>query len=239
MKNCTKTNFNQLDSQNPSIELPTNLPLSKLEKSINSELNNQVYSYVLTTVNDENGKFLQMGCGPNIEGGRITLCTCKHYMRAYKDPKDWKNVWICGIVNSNDKTFLYYLMKVDYAADNMYDLCECLSQKIKNIKSASKNIFGDIYIPNKKLRETDDKHDISNYFKPMKNHKHEDIDKFQEDISYRSKNSKNRYASFLAGDPENSFIWTVPKIILTHPEKKKFTQGCKKWDLNDFFKQLK
>lgn len=215
-----------------------NLSIPQLLKTFDyqSKSEAEVYSYVLTTVKTKDKKFCQTGCGPNFEGGVITLCTCKHYMRAYKDPKGWKGVWISGLVNFEGKTYLLYLMKVKYAVDNMYDLFESLSEKTKVIKSASNNKFGDIYTPVKRLKESDEKYNIKNYDKPTEFHKHEN--NYQEDINYKSKNL-NRYASLLVADPKNSFVWIKPTIEISHPEGKKFTQGCKHWTLVKFVNQLK
>ncbi len=210
-----------------------NLTSKNLRKNIYSNMNEEIYSYVLTTIIFKSGNFFQTGTGPNFEGGIITLCTCKHSMRAFKDSKDWSNVWICGLVNKKNNTYLQYLMKIDYAVDNMYDLFESLPHNTREIKSASINIFGDVYIPNKKLRDSDDKHKIENYNHPIEDHKHEN--KYARDLN--SKSSK-RFSSMLVGDKKNSFIWIKPTIKIVHPEKKKFTQGCKKWKVMDFLNQL-
>lgn len=212
-----------------------NLPLNKLIKVSDFNISEEVYSYVLTTIKFIGDKFYQTGTGPNFEGGIITLCTCKHFMRAYKDSKDWKDVWVCGLVNIKKKTYLQYLMKVDYAVDNMFDLCESLPKKVLNVKSASNNKFGDVYTPVKRLRDSDDKYNIKNYNNPIENHKHKAT--YHDDINFFYE-SLNRYPSLLIGDIKNSFIWTKPTIEIIHPNNLKFTQGCKNWKVKDFIDQL-
>lgn len=215
-----------------------NLSIPQLLKTFDNQSKSEaeVYSYVLTTVKTKEKKFCQTGCGPNFEGGVITLCTCKHYMRAYKDPKGWEGVWISGLINYEGKTFLLYLMKIKCAVNNMYDLCESLPEKTRNIKSANNSIFGDVYTPKKILNTDKDKFKIENYNPPIEGHKH--FDNYQDDILYFYK-SLNRYPSLLVGDPKNSFVWTRPIIEITHPKKKKFGRGCKNWKLEEYTKYLK
>src|SRR5438270_714249 len=43
------------------------------------------YMYTMTSIVLESGRLEQSGSGPNFEGGLITLCTCKHSMRAFRD----------------------------------------------------------------------------------------------------------------------------------------------------------
>lgn len=58
--------------------------LPALEHSIPGELRARaIYVYVITTVGNKGGQFVQMGSAPNFQGGCITLCTCKHKDRAY------------------------------------------------------------------------------------------------------------------------------------------------------------
>jgi len=59
-----------------------NKTLDDLKKILKEE-DGLVYGYVLTTVKgDGSGGFVQTGSAPNFQGGLITLCTCKHWMRA-------------------------------------------------------------------------------------------------------------------------------------------------------------
>ena len=59
-----------------------------------------LYAYIVTSIKTTPDLLLQQtGSAPNFQGGRITLCTCKHKDRAtyhlskYLDDP-WKNVWV-------------------------------------------------------------------------------------------------------------------------------------------------
>jgi hypothetical protein len=58
-----------------------NLSLSDLTQ-VASGTHAWVYYYIVKTTYFESGRIMQKGTGPNIEGGWITLCTCKHSMRS-------------------------------------------------------------------------------------------------------------------------------------------------------------
>src|SRR5712691_3567326 len=61
----------------------------------------KVHSYVVRTVGyDRTEKvFGQTGSAPNFQGGYITLCTCKHQMRATQDCHEWRDTWIAGFAS--------------------------------------------------------------------------------------------------------------------------------------------
>ena len=56
--------------------------------------------YVVTTVKSRNGRLHQAGSGPNFQGDLMTLCSCKHEMRAYPDIRSLERVWIAGYTAS-------------------------------------------------------------------------------------------------------------------------------------------
>jgi len=60
-----------------------NLSLKELIQKLREE-KGEVYAYVLTTIKYKNGEFIQTGSAPNFQGGLITLCTCKRFMRTWK-----------------------------------------------------------------------------------------------------------------------------------------------------------
>lgn len=41
------------------------------------KMEGSVYCYIVTSVKDRGGLFVQTGSAPNFQGGLITLCTCK------------------------------------------------------------------------------------------------------------------------------------------------------------------
>ncbi len=147
-----------------------NLPLEDLKKKMEEKgdcgvsLDDTVYVYVVQTTSvDVNCTIYQHGCGPNFEGGIITLTNCKHRMRCSSElKKAFKNgkLWIAGVTSKDkrnnpfQKNFLFYLMKVDesISANSFYDLWNRFNynsqvQNIRNIKNACNNPLGDLYQP--------------------------------------------------------------------------------------------
>src|SRR5437016_5075299 len=93
-----------------------------LLKGIPATLRGQpVYAYIVTSITTTTDyQLVQEGNGPNFDGGRITLCTCKHKDRATfhssKDRHDpWKNVWVAGLTSrsADPSRSLAYLMCVE------------------------------------------------------------------------------------------------------------------------------
>jgi hypothetical protein len=67
------------------------------------------------------------GSGPNIAGGRITLCTCKRKMRTspvFLDAALRSRIWIAGFSRSilDGKNWLFYLMKVGETFDSQREI---------------------------------------------------------------------------------------------------------------------
>ena len=60
--------------------LSTNLNLSPeiLLERIEDFEDSAVYSYIVDTVEYEDGRLYQTGSGPNFQGDLVTLCSCKH-----------------------------------------------------------------------------------------------------------------------------------------------------------------
>jgi hypothetical protein len=117
--------YQELDGIEP-LSGRTNIKSSTLFKSIKNYQNETVYCYIVNTLAFNNdGHLVNSGSGPNTEGGRITLCTCKHWMRTFKTPEDWKGVWIAGFTGigvGNRGNQLYYLMRVGAAFTNHSEL---------------------------------------------------------------------------------------------------------------------
>jgi len=110
-----------------------NLSLKELVQKLREE-KGEVYAYVLTTIKYENGEFIQTGSAPNFQGGLITLCTCKRFMRTWKPVQEWKGVWIAGFtstqITSTRKNYLFYLMKVSNAYPSFKSLWERVYGKV-------------------------------------------------------------------------------------------------------------
>lgn len=192
-----------------------NVCLDKL-RQILSEEGGLVYSYVMTTIDPKGDEMIQRGCGPNFQGGVITLCTCKHYMRTWRDVDAWRDVWIAGFTSVNlfddKKNRLFYLMKVGEGFESHKDMWDSLKGEAEH-KNAYQNIFGDVYKP-----PCNDE----GYESPVKGHLH--FKNWERDILYENKRN-GRQAVLLKGDPNRSYLWSKPIIAYdsgTHPRTKKW-----------------
>jgi hypothetical protein len=230
----------QLFPVSGSLAKNSNLCLNRLKRAVSQGVAT-VYCYVIETVKNNNGYFRQKGCGPNWQGGLITLCTCKHYMRTFKNSEDWKGIWIAGFTSINDgssgkdgsnrKNALVYLMKVKDAFESHHDLWYALSVKARMAKDANKkgNIHGDVFHPKGKLKDSD-KYAYSLYRDPCDLHDHSEKNGWHKDVKYFS-NHTRRHASLLVGDKNNSFLWTQPLI----GAKEMLHIGQKKMSLDKLF----
>jgi hypothetical protein len=212
-----------------------NLSLCKLREII-GDTQAKVYSYIVATVKNHNGDFVQMGSAPNFQGGVISLCTCKHYMRTFLDVGQWPNIWIAGFTGTrvgNKRNVLFYLMKVKYAFESHCDLwySENLSDTVKQAKLAhkNKNRFGDVFQPKSKLKDKRDEFDFEHYHPPVADHVHAPKDWWHKDINYTT-GVRDRKPALLLGDPQYSFLWNKPTLF--HLEK--LYHGQRKDDLQPF-----
>lgn len=245
-KNCSS------EDEGKCQPFPKNGPLAKKKENCNLSLkgiedrlkssDGELYSYVVKTVEKENSNFCQTGSGPNFQGGYITLCSCMHGMRAFRDICGWKDVWIAGICKKDYGNALFYLMKVEKAFDSQYSLWNALPGEARKAKNARYSKFGDIYEPMLHLNNNE-KYDPDKYYSPFCDnarqlkHVHLDDDNsWRKDINYFNRWCKG--AAMLLGDQCNSFIWTKPTLFLKHPDGKKFVRGQKSWTLSNFLKQL-
>ena len=188
---------------------------------------------VLTTVNEDGVCFVQKGSAPNFQGDLITLTTCKHYMRTYRFPVDWKDVWITGFTGVNTMedhlNYLFYLMRVQDAFQSHKELWNWLDPSMRRAKNARYNTCGDVYEPMPSIK---DPFRALEYYPPIKNHVHKKNDNWYKDINYLSSKTK-RKSALLVGDPTFSFLWSQAKIYF----KDKLPR-TKKWDDMQDFTQL-
>ena len=129
----------------------TNLSLEELKYRVGS-VKAFVYCYVVATIKQKDGKFIQTGNGPNFQGDLITLCTCKHFMRTFLDDESWKGKWIAGFTGKHagkGKNHLVYLLKVGHTFNSHYSLwhSESISDQTKSAKVTDRNKYGDVYQP--------------------------------------------------------------------------------------------
>ncbi len=200
---------------------PAPASLSALKKLTRSLCEKPVYAYIVTTIKTHpNFQLQQEGSAPNFDGGRITLCTCKHKDRAtfcpvkkQKDP--WQNVWVAGLTSKkgNRPRSLVYLMCVERSFSTQRELWEELNPKCRRAKSASKFKHGDLYEPKASAKNA--LHNPADYCSPIRGHSHsskEEPNKWHEDIKRWGKHSKPH--PLLLGQMSQSYRWTKVKIIL-------------------------
>src|SRR2546426_12367289 len=144
-----------------------------LLKSTPATLREQpVYAYIVTTIKTTpDFQLCQTGSGPNFDGGRITLCTCKHKDRATfhrsSDPNDpWKNVWVAGLSSKSEdpSRSLAYLMCVERSFLSQLELWRFLPGGCRRAKSASKSELGDLFEP--KAAAVNDPYNPAHYYCP-------------------------------------------------------------------------
>ena len=186
-----------------------NLRRKALTRKIHKFRRDTVYSYIVKTVKRREGRLRQEGSGPNFQGDLITLCSCKHQMRAYLDVESWKGVWVAGYTRKDLGNRLYYLIRVAEAFESHYDFwfSDRISEKTKNKKAAHLSRLGDIYKPRS---ETIDDYTPCDYVRPRKSHVHRiPPETWRDDIDYYSERLGRR-AALLVGDPKYSFLWDEP-----------------------------
>ena len=192
-----------------------------LLRSVPPALRNEpVYSHIVTTiVLDASGLLVQTGSGPNFDGGRITLCACKHKDRATFFPSGnrgnpWEGVWVAGFTSATMRParVLAYLMLVEESFLNQLDLWHSLPRHCRSAKSTRVNPIGDIYEPT--LGAAHDPYDPANYLPPVSTHVHWPH-LWTMDILPHGTTRKCPH-HLLLGDPEMSCRWLTPAIAL-HP----------------------
>lgn len=212
------------------------LSLSNLLKHIdkNENENSTVFAYTIDTVTYNGIELQQTGCAPNFQGNFITLCNCKHMMRARNEKKEfWENNWIAGICSKKGKcNALFYLMKISDALVSHYDMWNYLPLNTRKFKSTHGNIYGDVFEPKRKL-SLEEQYSRKNYKDVCKNHRHNRVSDIKYDIEQKF---WGRYPYLLIGYPENSFIWKTPLIVSEYRKRTKFRQ--KDFKFGKFIEQL-
>lgn len=223
-----------------------NLTHNQLIERIEGHQEDTIYTYVVKTVEkNDAGGFIQRGTGPNFQGGLITLCTCKHQMRAGKPCskandfesriKSWKGVWIAGwsnIASGKDKrNALVYLMKVNESFHSHAELwawlVESKGEEVALKKAAHKNIWGDVFKSKNRLTG-EKKFDPNAYYPPCGEHVHKKHCRMAWKCDIDSKWYGDHRPALLVGDPQYSYLWNKPVIIYKHekhPRTKKSAEG--------------
>src|SRR5262245_52196061 len=127
-----------------------NLDLTKpgLQRRI-GEIPGQVRAYKMMSVDfDDQGQLQHWGSGPNFRGGCLTLCTCRHEIRAEKqDPNEWRGWWFAGFANVSGRVWLFYLAQVKVAFESQARIWTALPSEVRQAKSTLLNGLGDLYEP--------------------------------------------------------------------------------------------
>lgn len=98
------------------------------------------YSYVVKSVymDDSGQHFEQYGSAPNFQGGRLTLCTCKHQMRTNLGCLEWPGTWVAGFTSRrihDGRHWLFYLTRVQKAYESHAGLWDSLPAGAREKKS--------------------------------------------------------------------------------------------------------
>jgi hypothetical protein len=209
-----------------------NLVPSVLAKRVGKQ-SERAYSYVLTSVKVKNDhtslKLEQTGSAPNFQGGILTLCTCKHQMRASLDCSEWLGKWIAGFTSRcryQGRHWLFYLTKSAHAYESQADLWKNLPAAVRAAKSTREHFLGDVFVPRGKL-VGDGRFDPHRYVAPPCHcHRRHKCDKgWQNDIDYRY-SDRYGHPSLLVGDPVLTFLWDEPIISLDDDHSRNF----EKWE---------
>jgi hypothetical protein len=192
-----------------------------------------------------NGVLVQTASAPNFDGGYITLCTCKHSMRATMPVDAWlRGVWIAGMnkwdVESGKQQGLVYLMRVGEAYGSHFELVQAFQGSSRTvtveIKAATTNSRGDVMIPKSAQLAPDEHRSMSGYISPMVGHAHRNEQNdthWANDIEYVSKKGKS--ATLLVGDPAFSFTWSKQMIRNKKPGS---LRPYRRWDLGTLLSNL-
>jgi hypothetical protein len=208
-----------------------NLPLAQLAALI-GEVRQGALSYVVKSVRIDRitYRFEQQGSGPNIQWDRLTLCTCKHQMRARLDSSQWKGKWLAGFTGRRCHEglhWLFFLTRVIDAHESHADLWDSLPATVRKAKSAQGHYLGDVFAPRGKI-VGQDRFNPRRYVAPSRHSHHRGScdSRWHNDINYRHANRYGRQPSLLVGDPLCTFLWEKPLIFFDEHHCRNF----KKWD---------
>jgi hypothetical protein len=210
-----------------------NLSYEQLSQQLPGE-ETTIYLYIIDTIKNWDGNFVQTGSAPNFQGDLITLCTCKHRMRTFREVNDWPGIWIAGFTGveaGRQRNALVYLMKVAHAFESHHDLwfSTAISERTKQAKLAHLSRFGDVFQPNIEFGCWSDP---QSYMLPHSNHSHIEKDQWHKDINYIG--CSGRRAALLVGDVKHSYLWNRPLIFYPF----RLHRGQKKSELGELLHQL-
>jgi hypothetical protein len=196
------------------------LPLYVLKSEIRN-VQERAYSYVVRSVkiDHETTTFEQHGSAPNFQGEVLTLCTCKHQMRATQSNVDWEGLWVAGFTSRtiyDGKHWLFYLAKIETAYESHCDLWYGLKADSRSAKAAHAHFLGDIFTPKTPIPTGKARFSPTRYVSPTHHsHRWRDDDGWHNgwhnDIDYHLAH-KYRHPPLFVADPRRTFLWEEPMI---------------------------
>lgn len=231
---CKSVADHQAFSQEGPLARNANLQLNELHARLVAD-RGTVYCYVIATIEEQNGRLVQTGSGPNFQGELVTLCTCKHRMRTSMSPDEWVGKWIAGFTGvgpGRGRNYLFFLMRVGQAFESHRELwcADTIPRETKQAKAADANVLGDLYRPRS---ATGNPFDPRDYVPPCPEHVHCKDSHWHDDIDYVG--FSDRVAALLVGDPERSFLWNRRMTCFAS----RVPRGPKKVELTDLVSQLR
>ena len=199
--------------------LSTNLglPLAVLNRKVEKD-RSRAYSYVLSTVGIDHNTttFEQHSSAPNFQGGVLSLCTCKHQMRATQTSDDWQGVWIAGFTSRtihDGRHWLFYLAKIESAYESHAELWQAMTARTRNAKAADSYFLGDVFRPKSPHPTGGARFSPGRYVTPTVHaHRRHRRDKgWRNDINYRHAD-KYGHPPLLVADPMRTYLWDEPMI---------------------------
>jgi hypothetical protein len=195
------------------------LRLDQLAEALRNGPPGDVYVYVVDTVELARRRFAQGGNSPNFQGGVVTLCACKHMMRAREVfGRSGRPLWIAGITRSGlvdrrRRRYLFSLMYVPltHRFESQAEMWESLAPETREAKSAAFSPLGDLYEPLREGLRGEAALAVENYRPPCSEHGHFRNGTWPKDINERY---HRRSPHMLKGDPNHSFLWTRPALRL-------------------------
>lgn len=243
---CGPNQSNGMEMQGVT-SLATDLSIEELRRKIAQvgASDEDVYAYVVRSVRPVNGKYVQRGSAPNFQGGLITLCTCKHGMRATLTSEQWqRGVWVAGLT-SWDQAFgkqqsLVYFMRVGEAYASQAELVQALHQsgrrEVVDAKDSTRHGLGDLMIPASDVVAGNDRYLPAAYLPPMVGHSHRSTAEdtgWEDDVNYVG--AGGGQSVMLVGDRNFSFVWTRPLVRRRRPGP---TRPYRKWTLTSILDDL-
>ena len=234
--------FVQVPSEATAGSLQQDLTLDELQSVLRIAPSGAVYPYVVATVEAQpDGTLAHHGSGPNLQGGLITLCTCKHHMRSYGTIRSGTSVWIAGVTPAGTvrarSRHLFYLMRVGVRAASHAEMWRLLPEEARLAKSATSHVLGDVIEPLDDELRGPAAWDHENYVPPTPGHSHDGgtPPAWHRDIEV---NFNGRRPALLVGDPEFSFVWNRPLIRLREGDGRLPRNPLSSPTLADFIERL-